>query len=59
MNLCYICEDNLQEVNTKLKKVILILVNGEILVYSKKLFKYISIIPFADVYDLNELELSK
>lgn len=59
MNLCYICEDNLQEVNTKLKKVILKLVNGEILVYSKKLFKYISIISFADVYDLNELELSK
>lgn len=59
MNLCYICEDNLQEVNTKLKNVILRLVDGEILVYSKKLFKYISIIPFADIYDLNEIELIK
>lgn len=52
----YVSENNLVEVNKKLKNVFLKLVKGEILVFSKRSYKAVSIIPFADFYDLNDLE---
>lgn len=52
----YVSEDNLVEVNKKLKNMFLKLVKGEILVFSKRSYKAVSIIPFADFYDLDDLE---